>query len=58
LEDFLGINVDRRKDGTTNLTQPHPIDQILKHLRLKDKNVTAKDAPASSSKMPRRHTDS
>jgi hypothetical protein len=28
LEDFLGINVDRRKDGATNLTQPHLIDQI------------------------------
>jgi hypothetical protein len=23
LEDFLGINIDRQKDGTINLTQPH-----------------------------------
>jgi hypothetical protein len=58
LEDFLGINVDRRKDGTMNLTQPHLIDQILKDLRLEDENVTAKDTPASSSKTLRRHTDS
>jgi hypothetical protein len=58
LEDFLGINIDRRKDGTTNLTQPHLIDQILKDLHLEDENVTTKDTPASSSKMLRRHTDS
>jgi hypothetical protein len=55
---FLGINVDRKKDGATNLTQPHPIDQILKDLRLEDENVTAKDTPASSSKMLRHHADS
>lgn len=58
LEDFLGINIDRRKDGTINLTQPHLIDQILKDLRLDDDNVTTKDTPASSSKILRRHTDS
>jgi hypothetical protein len=58
LEDFLGINIDRRKDGTINLTQPHLIDQILKDLRLEDENVTTKDTPASSSKILRRHTDS
>jgi hypothetical protein len=39
LEDFLGINIDRQKDGTINLTQPHLIDQILKDLRLEDENV-------------------
>jgi transposase InsO family protein len=58
LEDFLGINIDRQKDGTINLTQPHLIDQILKDLRLEDENVTTKDTPASSSKILRRHTDS
>ena len=58
LEDFLGINIDRRKDGTIHLTQPHLIDQILKDLRLDDENVTTKDTPASSSKILRRHTDS
>jgi hypothetical protein len=34
LEDFLSINIDRRKDGRMNLTQPHLIDQILKDLHL------------------------
>jgi hypothetical protein len=58
LEDFLGINIDRKKDGSINLTQPHLIDQILKDLRLDDENVTTKDTPASSSKILRRHTDS
>jgi hypothetical protein len=32
LEDFLGINIDRQKDGTIHLTQPHLIDQILKDI--------------------------
>lgn len=58
LEDFLGINIDRRKDGTINLTQPHLIDQILKDLRLEDDNVTTKDTPATSSNILRRHTES
>jgi hypothetical protein len=48
LEDFLGINVDCKKDGTMNLTQPHLIDQILKDLSLEDENVTTKDTPAGS----------
>ncbi|KAI2496437.1 hypothetical protein MHU86_18061 [Fragilaria crotonensis] len=34
LADFLGVNIDRRKDGIIHLTQPHLIDQILKDLRL------------------------
>ena len=29
LADFLGVNIDRRDDGTIHLSQPHLIDQIL-----------------------------
>ena len=29
IQDFLGVNIDRKKDGTFHLTQPHLIDQIL-----------------------------
>jgi hypothetical protein len=58
LEDFLGINIDRRKDGTIHLTQPHLIDQILKDLRLDKENVTTKDTPALSSKILLQHSDS
>ena len=32
LQDFLGINIDRKEDGTIHMTQPHLIDQILKDL--------------------------
>jgi hypothetical protein len=40
LEDFFGININRCKDGTINLTQPHLIDQILKDLRLEDNKTS------------------
>jgi hypothetical protein len=56
LEDFFGINSDRCKDGTINLTQPHLINQILKDLRLEDDSVTIKATPAMSSKILRRHS--
>jgi hypothetical protein len=51
LEDFLGVQVQRKKDGSVHLTQPQLIDQILKDLRLDQENVTTKDIPASSSKI-------
>ena len=58
LQDFLEANIKRKADGTIHLTQPHLIDQILKDLRLEDKNVTTKPIPASSSKLLSRHSDS
>jgi Reverse transcriptase (RNA-dependent DNA polymerase) len=32
LADFLGVNIDRKTDGSIHLTQPHLIEQILKDL--------------------------
>jgi hypothetical protein len=29
IQDFLGVNIDRKDDGSIHLTQPHLIDQIL-----------------------------
>ena len=58
LQDFLGVNIDRKDDGSIHLTQPHLIDQILKDLRLDDEKVTTKKTPATSSKMLLRHSDS
>ena len=58
LQDFLGVNIEKKADGTIHLTQPHLIDQILKDLRLEDDNVTTKPIPASSSKLLSRHSDS
>ena len=58
LQDFLGVNIDRKEDGTIHLTQPHLIDQILKDLRLDGETVTEKSVPASSSKLLSRHSSS
>jgi hypothetical protein len=45
IEDFLGINIDIRKDGTVHLTQLHLIDQILKTLRMDGVNVNQRTFP-------------
>ena len=58
LEDFLGVNIDRKKDGTIHLTQPLLIDSILKDLNLLGPLVNAKNTPACSSKILKRHSDS
>ena len=58
LEDFLGVNISRKADGTIHLTQPHLIDQILKDLRLDGDNVTTKTTPASSTTLLSRHSES
>jgi hypothetical protein len=29
LTDFLGVNIEKREDGTIKLSQPHLIDQII-----------------------------
>ena len=57
LKDFLGVLMDRRKDGSIHLSQPHLINQILKDLRLDQDDVTNKNVPATSSKILLRHTD-
>ena len=58
LQDFLGVNIEKKKDGTTHLTQPHLIAQILKDLRLNNDRVTTKTTPASSSVLMSRHSTS
>ena len=58
LEDFLGVNIDRRKDGTIHLTQPLLIDSILKDLNLLGPGVKTRDIPACSSRILKQHSDS
>jgi hypothetical protein len=58
LADFLGVSIDRRKDGTIHLSQPHLIDQILKDLRLDGDKVNPRSTPAASSKLLTRHSNS
>jgi hypothetical protein len=58
ITDFLGVQVDRKPDGTIHLTQPHLIDQILQDLRLDGPNVATKDTPAKVGVTLIRHVDS
>ena len=51
LEDFLGVNIEEKSDGTIHLTQPHLIDQILKDLRLDGEEVKTKETPCASSRL-------
>ena len=39
IEDFLGVNIERRDDSTIHLTQPRLIDSILSDLGLLNDNV-------------------
>ena len=54
IQDFLGVNIDMKKDGTIHLTQPHLIDQIISDLGLTQENVKIKETPSMSSKILRR----
>ena len=58
LQDFLGVNIDCHEDGTTHLTQLHPINQILKELQLEGKSGAIKSTPAASSRLLSRHSES
>ena len=54
----MGVNIERRSDGSINLTQPHLIDSILEDLKLTGDDVHTKETPAASSKLLSRHSDS
>jgi (2Fe-2S) ferredoxin len=45
VDEFLGINIDRRSDGTINMTKPKLIQDILNDLDLRG-NSTSKNTPA------------
>ena len=57
IQDFLGVHIERKEDGSVELTQPHLIDQILNDLNLQE-NTKEKSIPAASSKLLSRHTKS
>ena len=58
IEDFLGVNIERKVDGTIHLTQPRLIQSILEDLGLDGPNVATKDIPMTSSRLLSRHPDS
>ena len=51
IEDFLGVNIERRDDGSVKLSQPHLIKQIISDLKMDAHNLKIKDTPAASSKI-------
>ena len=53
LNDFLGINVMRREDGTVELTQPKLIEQILNNLNIQP-NTKMKPTPARAGHVLRK----
>ena len=55
LEEFLGINIDRKSDDTINLTQPALIDNILGYLSLLGEGDKTKTTPESPSRILKRH---
>jgi hypothetical protein len=57
IQDFLGVNIERKPFGSVHLTQSHLIDQILEDLKMLDVTKT-KTIPSSSSKLLKRHTNS
>lgn len=51
IRDFLGINIELRKDGSVKLSQPHLIDQILEDINMTQANTKVKKTPALASKL-------
>jgi hypothetical protein len=47
IDDYLGVKIERRTDGTIKLSQPHLIDQILDDLNLLHSDETSKYQPKS-----------
>ena len=51
LEDFFGVNIDRREDDIIHLTQPHLLEQIVKELIQENPKTPSKPTPDQPSKI-------
>jgi len=58
IRDFLGVNIERRDDGSIEFSQPHLIDKILKATWMDREGIKPKATPAASSYILQRHYDS
>ena len=58
IDDFLGVNIEHKPDGTIHLTQARLIQSILEDLGLTADNVATKSTPMASSKLLSKHPDS
>ena len=57
LEDFLGVNINRKSDGSIHLTQPHLIDRIIKDLKMDMPDLKPKSIPATASRTLSFHSN-
>ena len=58
IDDFLGVHIEHRPDGTIVMTQRKLIDSILEELGLQGPSVKVKPTPMASSKLLSRHPNS
>jgi hypothetical protein len=56
LEDYLGVQVKHRKDGTIYLSQPHLIDSILQDLGFLDERGSLRERKTSTRATPAQTT--
>ena len=56
LNDFLGVHIERRKDGTIKMSQPRTENQILKELRYGNKHLKGEKTP-DTAMILKRHED-
>ena len=58
INDFLGLHIEHKQDGTIHLTQERLIKSILEDLGLDGPNVKTHDTPMVCSKLLSRHPNS
>ena len=58
LEDFWGVRMDRRKDGTIHMSQPQLIKQIVNDMKVDMNELKSKPTPMVSSRILQRHQSS
>ena len=58
IQEFLRININRLKNGTINMCQPHLIQQVLDDLNLRKKNVKEKTTTMAASRILHGHQKS
>jgi Reverse transcriptase (RNA-dependent DNA polymerase) len=58
ISDFLGVQIERVNDNTSNLSQPHLINDVIKELHLDGDNVSIKKTTGASSTTLCRHLNS
>ena len=58
IDDFLGVHIERKPDGTIHMTQGRLIKSILEDLGLDGPSVKTKSTPMACSKLLSRHPNS